>query len=152
MAPKQWVKCLAFCLEYFWRQTWKSYETSIPQSTWSKQPLLSPVDWPFSCQNSCSAFLWIGHPLSERYFTMSLIIFWQNTLPANIRKWVFNEIKRDGRTSFHGIHVIFVFGQLNCFVKLLCFGVFSIFSCVFAKWCCPWVAQWSSKLNLERAS
>ena len=29
---------------------------------------------------------------------------WYNALPANIRKLVFHEIKRDGITSLHGIH------------------------------------------------
>ena len=29
---------------------------------------------------------------------------WQNPVPANIRKRVFHGIKRDGITSFHGIH------------------------------------------------
>ena len=35
----------------------------------------------------------------------ALIIFWQNTLPANIRKLVFSWNERDGITSLHGIHV-----------------------------------------------
>ena len=32
----------------------------------------------------------------------ALIIFGKNQPPANIRKWVFHEIKRDGITSSHG--------------------------------------------------
>ena len=31
---------------------------------------------------------------------------WKNPLPANIRKLVFHEMKRDGGTSFLGIHGI----------------------------------------------
>ena len=30
---------------------------------------------------------------------------WWGPLPANTTKWVFREIKRDGITSLHGIHV-----------------------------------------------
>ena len=33
---------------------------------------------------------------------------WYNPLPANIKKWVFRGIKRDGITSVHGIHVLIV--------------------------------------------
>ena len=41
---------------------------------------------------------------------------WQNALPANIRKWVFHEIKHDRITTFHGIHVIIVsqISSTNC--------------------------------------
>ena len=44
-----------------------------------------------------SSLVWIDQYYECCRLT-TLIIFWQNTLPANIRKWVFHEIERDGIT------------------------------------------------------
>ena len=48
--------------------------------------------------------IWLGWLTAPR--STALIVFGKNALPANIRKWVFHEIKCDGITSLHGIHVI----------------------------------------------
>ena len=77
-----------------------------------------------------SSLVWIDSGIvASQHWLAALIIFWQNTLPANIRKWVFSWNKRDGITSVHGIHEclftdswwpLLFFHAINCF-KTICF-------------------------------